>query len=73
VVWLPVVIIRPTMFLETFFSRAGPTVRDQGRIELPFGQPGGATAVLVRLRVSNARDLENLLLGCNTIREKRVI
>jgi NAD(P)H dehydrogenase (quinone) len=35
---LPVVTIRPTMFLETFFPLAGPTVRDRGRIELPFGQ-----------------------------------
>src|SRR6266700_1649451 len=35
---LPVVTIRPTMFLESFFPLAGPTVRDRGRIELPFGQ-----------------------------------
>src|SRR3954447_17670174 len=35
---LPVVNIRPTMFLETFFSLAGPTVRDHDRIELPFGR-----------------------------------
>jgi NAD(P)H dehydrogenase (quinone) len=35
---LPVVTIRPTMFLETFFPLAGPTVRDRGRIELPFGR-----------------------------------
>src|SRR5258705_4869460 len=33
---LPVVTIRPTMFLESFFPLAGPTVRDRGRIELPF-------------------------------------
>ena len=33
---LPVVTIRPTMFLETFYPLAGPTVRDRGRIELPF-------------------------------------
>jgi NAD(P)H dehydrogenase (quinone) len=26
------------MFLETFFPLAGPTVRDRGRIELPFGR-----------------------------------
>jgi uncharacterized protein YbjT (DUF2867 family) len=26
------------MFLETFFLLAGPTVRDRGRIELPFGR-----------------------------------
>src|SRR5215471_10212221 len=34
---LPVVTIRPTMFLESFFPIAGPAVRDRGRIELPFG------------------------------------
>src|SRR5499425_2550624 len=39
-VWsgLPVVTIRPTMFLESFFPLAGPTVRARGRIELPFGR-----------------------------------
>src|SRR5499425_2876865 len=36
---LPVVTIRPTVFLEGFFlPLAGPTVRDRGRIELPFGR-----------------------------------
>jgi NAD(P)H dehydrogenase (quinone) len=35
---LPVVTIRPTMFLETFISLAGPSVRERGRIELPFGR-----------------------------------
>jgi uncharacterized protein YbjT (DUF2867 family) len=35
---LPVVTIRPTMFLESFFPLAGPTVRDRGRMELPFGR-----------------------------------
>ena len=34
---LPVVTIRPTMFLDTFFPLVAPTVRDRGRIELPFG------------------------------------
>ena len=34
---LPVVTIRPTMFLESFFPLAGPTVRAQGRIAVPFG------------------------------------
>ena len=34
---VPVVIIRPTMFLESFFPLAGSSVRDRGRIELPFG------------------------------------
>jgi hypothetical protein len=45
---LPVVAIRPTMFLVSFFSLAGPTVRDRARIELPFGQPAGATAELAK-------------------------
>jgi uncharacterized protein YbjT (DUF2867 family) len=35
---LPVVTIRPTMFLESFFPLAAPTVRGRGRIELPFGR-----------------------------------
>ena len=35
---LPVVTIRPTMFLETFVPLAGPSVRERGRIELPFGR-----------------------------------
>ena len=35
---VPVVTIRPTMFLESFFPLAGQTVRDQNRIELPFGR-----------------------------------
>jgi len=35
---LPVVTIRPTMFLESFFQLAGPTVRARGRIEVPFGK-----------------------------------
>ena len=36
---LPVVTIRPTVFLEGFFLRfVGPTVRARGRIELPFGR-----------------------------------
>jgi len=34
---VPVVTIRPTMFLESFFPIAGPTIRDRSRIELPFG------------------------------------
>ena len=34
---LPVVTIRPTMFMETLLPLAGPTIRDRGRIELPFG------------------------------------
>ena len=36
---LPVVTIRPTVFLEGFFlPLTAPAVRDRGRIELPFGQ-----------------------------------
>src|ERR1041384_6019252 len=36
---LPVVTIRPTMFLEGFFlPLTGPSVRDRHRIELPFGR-----------------------------------
>lgn len=35
---LPVVTIRPTMFLETFLPLTSPGLRDRGRIELPFGQ-----------------------------------
>jgi NAD(P)H dehydrogenase (quinone) len=36
---LPVVTIRPTVYLEGFFlPLPGPSVRDRGRIELPFGR-----------------------------------
>src|ERR1700752_2854846 len=35
---LPVVTIRPTMFLESFFLLAAPGIRDRDRIELPFGR-----------------------------------
>jgi NAD(P)H dehydrogenase (quinone) len=35
---LPVVTVRPTMFLETLLPLVGPAVRDRGRIELPFGR-----------------------------------
>ena len=35
---LPVVTVRPTMFLETLLTLSGPAVRDRGRIELPFGR-----------------------------------
>jgi NAD(P)H dehydrogenase (quinone) len=35
---LPVVTIRPTMFLESFFQLAGQSIRDRDRIELPFGR-----------------------------------
>ncbi|MCC7423546.1 MAG: NAD(P)H-binding protein [Planctomycetaceae bacterium] len=35
---LPVVTVRPTMFLESFLPLTGPAVRNRGRIELPFGR-----------------------------------
>ena len=36
---LPVVTTRPTAFPDGFFLRfAGPTARDRGRIEVPFGR-----------------------------------
>src|SRR5919199_1382447 len=35
---LPVVTIRPTMFLESLLLFTAATVRDRGRIELPFGR-----------------------------------
>ena len=34
---LPVVTVRPTIFLDTFLTLAGASVRERGRIELPFG------------------------------------
>src|SRR5499427_5188887 len=34
---LPVVTIRPTMFLESLFTLASASVRERGRIALPFG------------------------------------
>src|SRR3989454_3407755 len=35
---VPVVTIRPTMFLESFFQLAAQSIRDRDRIELPFGR-----------------------------------
>ena len=35
---LPVLTVRPTMFLESFLPLVGPAVRDRDRIELPFGR-----------------------------------
>src|SRR6476620_3001894 len=35
---LPIVTIRPTMFMESFLPLASSSVRDRNRIELPFGQ-----------------------------------
>src|SRR5436190_784678 len=34
---LPVVTIRPTMFLESFLPLTGPAIRERNHIELPFG------------------------------------
>jgi NAD(P)H dehydrogenase (quinone) len=45
---LRVVTIRPTVFLEGFFlPLTGPSVRNRGRIELPFG--GARPRQLLRL------------------------
>src|SRR5262249_15089851 len=35
---LPVVTVRPTIFLDTFLTLASASVRERGRIELPFGR-----------------------------------
>lgn len=35
---LPVVTVRPTIFLDSFVTLAASSVRDRGRIELPFGR-----------------------------------
>src|SRR5438445_13055142 len=35
---LPVVTIRPTMFMESFLTLSGPSIRNRDRIELPFGR-----------------------------------
>ena len=35
---LPVITIRPTMFLESFVQLAAPSVRARNRIEVPFGR-----------------------------------
>jgi uncharacterized protein YbjT (DUF2867 family) len=35
---LPVITVRPTIFLESFILMTGPAIRDRGRIELPFGR-----------------------------------
>src|SRR3954465_724286 len=39
---LPVVTVRPTIFLDTFLTLASTSVRERGRIEVPFGR--GKTA-----------------------------
>jgi uncharacterized protein YbjT (DUF2867 family) len=35
---LPIVTIRPSIFLDTFLTLASTTVRERGQIELPFGR-----------------------------------
>jgi uncharacterized protein YbjT (DUF2867 family) len=35
---LPVVTVRPTIFLDTFLTLSSTSVRERGRIELPFGR-----------------------------------
>jgi uncharacterized protein YbjT (DUF2867 family) len=50
---VPVVTIRPTVFLEGFFlPLTAPAVRDRGRIELPFGR--GKTAPVSTTDVARA-------------------
>jgi uncharacterized protein YbjT (DUF2867 family) len=56
---VPVVTIRPTMFLESFFPLAGSTVRDRSRIELPFGS--GKTSPVAAADV--ARVVADVLAG----------
>jgi len=49
---LPVVTIRPTVFLEGFFlPLTGPSVRERNRIELPFGR--GKTSPVAASDVAN--------------------
>src|SRR6266478_5180778 len=47
---LPVMTIRPTMFLESFLPLAAHSVRDRGRIELPFG--AGKTSPIAAIDVA---------------------
>jgi uncharacterized protein YbjT (DUF2867 family) len=47
---LPIVTIRPSMFLESFLPLAAATVRDRGRIELPFGR--GKTSLVAAADVA---------------------
>lgn len=56
---VPVVTIRPTMFLESFFPLAGSAVRDRSRIELPFGS--GKTSPVAAADV--ARVVADVLAG----------
>jgi uncharacterized protein YbjT (DUF2867 family) len=47
---LPVITVRPTIFLESFLTLAAVGVRDRGRIELPFGK--GRTAPIAAADVA---------------------
>jgi uncharacterized protein YbjT (DUF2867 family) len=52
---LPVVTIRPTVFLEGFFlPLTGPSVRNRGRIELPFGRGKSARQSSPRAKAAPA-------------------
>ena len=57
---LPVVTIRPTMFLESFFQLAAQTVRDRGRIEVPFGR--GKTSPVAAADAARA-EIEKIRAG----------
>src|SRR5262252_4779251 len=48
---LPVVTIRPTMFLESFLPLSGAAIRERSRIELPFGL--GKTSPVAASDVAN--------------------
>src|SRR5262249_39102990 len=54
---LPVVTIRPTMFLESLFPLAVASVRERGRIELPFGTAKTSPAAAVNVTRVIATDL----------------
>jgi uncharacterized protein YbjT (DUF2867 family) len=56
---LPVVTMRPTMFLESLFPMTGASVREHGRIELPFGS--GKTSPVAAADV--ARVIATILAG----------
>src|SRR5437667_6223946 len=52
---LPVVTIRPTMFLESFLQLAAPSVRDRDRIELPFGRRRRSTSGVANMAPAVAK------------------
>src|SRR6185436_7708402 len=53
---VPVVTLRPTMFLESFFPLAASSVRERGRIELPFGR--GKTSPVAAADVARVAAVE---------------